>query len=424
MVVQEEEGEQSGEGVVDGADTTEKETSPNEGGENVGDEAMAGGDSVVGEGSVAEAEGSSSPEKRSDTIEGSEVPEKKTTEEVNVKELAAMLSENPDFFQLVRSLRETSSSEKKSSGEGKVEEAGGISLGSSQNGTEETLSTGKSVAKSILAAAPSPSVSQGNEGIRHNLLRKGKGVAEQIKRKRNVGVVERLRDHNSPGLNEWDRGKSSSKKKRIARDVASDSGVRKRAKKSPAVKRNQYWKEVVGRFLKREDVSVPEEYETAGNYEVIGKTLLKSLELFKGSSRGKKSDINTGFYDAMFEAVKGSDAVIYMKVFVACDPQFSAMVQGVEDVLAYKWERERWNVINTKNNLFGLVGDMRPMFLPDKVISREGVMHPLEDHAQYTSTEFLVSSVDGSAFGINVIVNVDIVCACRLRIKCIGDVRY
>jgi acyl-CoA hydrolase len=251
--------------------------------------------------------------------------------------------------------------------------------------------------------SPSPS-----GGVRHDLvLQTGRAVAEDLKQKKGLsgrGEVRALRDYNKGPLSEG-LGSASlfshrrqSEKKRPGSGAAakkrspSAAGfvIKEERKKPRAAHWLEYFPDVTKGFLQSSLVT-PDELETAGNFGPIDDGLEASLVLFKGSARGKRNDVNLDFYQTMFWSVKESDMVKHMKVFVACDSHFSAMVQGDQSVLTSQWETMRWNQINTNENLFSLVKDMKSMFLPDEVIIKKKVRHPLKSHADYNSAAFLVS---------------------------------
>ena len=212
------------------------------------------------------------------------------------------------------------------------------------------------------------------EGISHDLvLQKGRAVAKDLNLKKRKAEVAALRDHNKAPLSLEERRRTSylSHKRKIEKSPpgggvttskkrsSSTAGfVSKEEQKKPrAADWVEYFTGVIKRFLKS-SVATPDELETAGNFGAIDDDLKKSLALFKGSSRGKRNNINLDFYETMFRSVEESDVVKHMKVFVACDSHFSAVVQGDESVLTSTWEQTRWNQINTKNDLFSLVKDM------------------------------------------------------------------
>ena len=213
-----------------------------------------------------------------------------------------------------------------------------------------------------------------------------------------------MKDHNKGPLIEGFRGASLfSHKRQSEKNLLGSATAKKRSssaagfdikeeqKKPRAAHWLEYFADVTKGFLQSSLVT-PDELETAGNFGAIDDGLEASLALFKGSARGKrKVDVNLDFYQTMFRSVKESDVVKHMKVFVACDSHFSAMVQGDQSVLTFQWERTRWNHINTDENLFSLVKDMKSMFLPDEVIVKKKVRHPLKSHADYNSAAFLVS---------------------------------
>ena len=238
-------------------------------------------------------------------------------------------------------------------------------------------------------------------------MQKGRVVAKDLEQRKGPSArseVKALEDYNQGPLIEAFRGaplfshKGQSKKKLLGSATAkkrssSAAGldIKKEQKKPRVARCLEYFEDVIKGFL-QSSLVIPDEFETAGNFEAIDDGFEASLGLFKGSARGKrKVDVNLDFYQTMFRSVKESDVVKHMKVFVACDSHFSAMVQGDQSVLTFQWERTRRNHINTDEDLFSLVKDMKSMFLPDEVISKKKARHPLKSHADYNSAAFLVS---------------------------------